>query len=157
VRPGGSGGTLSNSAVSDVQAHQPALQFPARKFGVPGRDSAICFRRKHSGVSKHTEGWCSARGGGGGGMNSEVYAEFLRALGHSAPKARPAFWFDPFPGTRLAFPSHQAIAPDQDELRLLFRRAGLLRSLPNSGGAPSHYIACSDPHYGLPSLERKAR
>ncbi len=90
-------------------------------------------------------------------VSIDVYADFLRAIGHSVIQTASAFWFDVHSHSFLAFPYHHSIEPAKDELKELFRSAVMLRYVSKSSGVESYYIACDQKPYTLNSLTSKAR
>lgn len=90
-------------------------------------------------------------------MNSEVYASYLRAIGHKVIQTDSAYWYDVYPRTFLAFPYQRPIDPGAAEKRELFRSALMLRFVAAAGGVDSYYIACDQKPYGLATLSSKAR
>ncbi len=90
-------------------------------------------------------------------MNADVYAEFLKTLGHKVIRTESAYWFDVYPRTFLAFPHHLAIQPSTNELKALFKSALMLRFVSISTGTDSYYIACDQKPYTLETLTSKAR
>lgn len=87
----------------------------------------------------------------------DVYADFLKAIGHAVIQTTSAYWFDVHSHCFLAFPYHHSIDPAKDELKELFRSAMMLRYVSKSSGVKSYCIACDQKPYTLESLTSKAR
>jgi len=90
-------------------------------------------------------------------MNCDIYASFLRAIGHKVIRTESAYWFDVYPRTYLAFPYQRPIEPSAAELKELFRKAMMLRFAAKSGGVDSYYVACDEKPYSFATLSSKAR
>ncbi|GLH71159.1 hypothetical protein GETHPA_26920 [Geothrix rubra] len=95
-------------------------------------------------------------------MTPEVFAEWLRRLGHRVVRTQSSYWFDQGPRVFQAFPYHWIIQPSEEELRefLLAERAiGLRYSTPLDAeeGSCSYHILYERPDYGLQDVEPSVR
>lgn len=90
-------------------------------------------------------------------MNAEVYADFLRRIGHKVVRTHSAYWFNTFRGSLIAFPYHRPISPSNDELKQLSRKAVLLRFVSETVGEESYYMACDQKPFTLGALTSKSR
>jgi ribosomal protein S18 acetylase RimI-like enzyme len=95
-------------------------------------------------------------------MTPEVFAEWLRRLGHRVVRTQSSYWFDQGPRVFQAFPYHWVIRPSEEELRefLLQERAiGLRYSTPLEAeeGSCSYHIVYERPAYGFPDVDPSVR
>jgi len=99
-------------------------------------------------------------------MTPEVFAEWLRRLGHRVVRTRSTYWFDQGPRVFQAFPYHWIIQPTEDELRAFLceeKAIGLRYSTPLDAGegSCSYHVVCERSTYGLkdvdPSVRSKVR
>ena len=90
-------------------------------------------------------------------MTAEIYAEYLRHLGHKVLRTASAYWFDAAPRVFSAFPFHAEIAPTGDELSRVFKQAWCVRFLSKNDGRDSYYYACADKTYDVAQLGQKTR
>jgi hypothetical protein len=94
-------------------------------------------------------------------MNAEVFAEWLRCQGHKVYKTRCSYWFDAAPRVLQAFPYHWLITPDDEEIRALMLKKGIIAmrySAPPdySKGKMSYHIVLNK-CYDLHSVKHQAR
>lgn len=95
-------------------------------------------------------------------MNAEVFSEWLRRQGHRVLCTPGAYWFDAGFRAYQAFPFHNLIQPDEQELSYLLRRHGALAlryfSPPGNGrGCPSYHVVYDGAAYSLDTLDRRTR
>jgi hypothetical protein len=95
-------------------------------------------------------------------MTPEMYAEWLREVGHRVAKSESSFWFDQGPHAFQAFPYHWLLTPSEDEIQELMRKnhmVALRYSAPEGSyrAVKSYHIVCRDRSYGLGSLPRQSR
>ena len=95
-------------------------------------------------------------------MNPEVFAEWLRRLGHRVVRTESSYWFDQGPRVFQAFPYHWIIEPTEAELRTFLREQraiGLRYSTPLEApeGSCSYHIVYDRPGYGLQDVEASVR
>lgn len=99
-------------------------------------------------------------------MTPEVFAEWLRRLGHRVVHTESSYWFDQGPRVFQSFPYHWVLQPSEEELREFLREQraiGLRYSTPLDAaeGSCSYHIVYERPTYGLgdvePSIRSKVR
>lgn len=95
-------------------------------------------------------------------MNPEVFAEWLRRMGHRVVRTRSSYWFDAGPRVFQAFPYHWIIQPTEEELRefLCEQNAIALRySTPIDAdvGACSYHIVYERSTYDLQDVDSSVR
>jgi hypothetical protein len=95
-------------------------------------------------------------------MNAKVFAEWMRRQDHQVIRTASGHWAQVGPRTYQAFPFHNLIAPDDDELDQLLlehRAIGLRYSMPWNGtqGVASYHVVYSGESYALGDLSKKAR
>jgi GNAT superfamily N-acetyltransferase len=99
-------------------------------------------------------------------MTPEVFAEWLRRMGHRVVRTRSTYWFDAGPRVFQAFPYHWVIQPTEDELReFLYKEnaIGLRYSTPLEAeeGSCSYHVVYERATYELkdvnPSIRAKVR
>jgi len=95
-------------------------------------------------------------------MTPEVFAEWLRRLGHRVIRTRSSYWFDAGPRVYQAFPYHWIIQPEEEELLELLSKEnaiGLRYSTPIEAevGACSYHIVYEHAGYELGDVDSSVR
>jgi hypothetical protein len=94
-------------------------------------------------------------------LNSQSYAEFLRALGHRVVPVGDFAWYDANPFFYLSAPPHRMYQPTQEQLRAALRTLpclGVRFAAPLEGeGKLSYQIVCSARDYSLEKLSGNTR
>ena len=99
-------------------------------------------------------------------MTPEVFAEWLRRMGHRVVRTRSTYWVDAGPRVFQAFPYHWVIQPTEDELRKFQYKEnviGLRYSTPLEAekGSCSYHVVYERATYELkdvdPSIRAKVR
>ena len=95
-------------------------------------------------------------------MTADNFAEWLRRQGHHVVRSASSYWYNQGPRVYQAFPYHQLIAPDEDELRALLVRERMLGArfstdLDAHLGAVSYHVVCRSTLGRLENIPRKAR
>lgn len=95
-------------------------------------------------------------------LTPEIFAEWLRRMGHRVVRTRSSYWFDLGPRLLQAFPYHCVIQPSESELMQLLRgenALGLRYSTPIEApqGACSYHIVSEHASYTLQDVESSVR
>lgn len=94
-------------------------------------------------------------------MDSQSYADFLRALGHHVVPVGDFSWYDANRFFYLSAPPHRTYAPTAEQLRAALRSfpcLGVRFAAPLEGeGKLSYQIACSERDYSLEKLSGNTR
>ena len=94
-------------------------------------------------------------------MDSQRYAEFLRALGHRVVSVGDFSWYDANRFFFLSAPPHRTYAPSAEQLSAALQTLpclGVRFAAPLEGeGKLSYQIVCSDRNYGLEKLSGNTR
>jgi hypothetical protein len=94
-------------------------------------------------------------------MNPDTFAEWLRRQGHRIYHTESTYWYDAGPRVLQAFPYHWVIQPNEQELRRLMVRKGILSlrystPLEAPEGMASYHVVLHNP-YTLEMLRAQAR
>jgi hypothetical protein len=94
-------------------------------------------------------------------LNSQSYAEFLRALGHRVVSVGDFSWYDANRFFYLSAPPHRTYQPTAEQLRAALRTPpclGVRFAAPlEAEGKLSYQIVCSEREYGLERLSGNTR
>ena len=94
-------------------------------------------------------------------MDSQNYAEFLRALGHRVVSVGSFSWYDASRFFYLSAPPHRTYEPTAEQLRAALRLlpcVGVRYAAPlESEGKLSYQIACAERDYSLDKLSGNTR
>lgn len=95
-------------------------------------------------------------------MNVEIFAEWLRGIGHRVIQSDTSYWYDQGPSVFQAFPYHWEICPTENELSKLFSEyhaVGLRYSTPlrSAYGAISYHTIMNKSTYQIDDLGKKTR
>lgn len=95
-------------------------------------------------------------------MTPEVFAEWLRRLGHRVVRTKSSYWFNKGPRVFQAFPYHWVIEPSEDELLEFMsqeKAIGLRYSTPLDAevGSCSYHVVYDRPTYDLKNVESSIR
>jgi hypothetical protein len=94
-------------------------------------------------------------------MNAEVFAEWLKLQGHKVYRTKSSYWYDAAPHVLQAFPYHWLIDPENDEIKFLMLKKGIVAlrysaPLGHHEGKVSYHIVQSK-CYDMQMLKSKAR
>ena len=94
-------------------------------------------------------------------MNAEIFAEWMRRQGHQVYRTASSYWYEAGPRVFQAFPYHWLITPDEQEIRELLMRHGIVAvrySAPLNFpvGMASYHVVQRKP-YELEMLKSQAR
>jgi len=94
-------------------------------------------------------------------LDSQSYAEFLRALGHRVVSVGSFSWYDANRFFYLSAPPHRTYEPTAEQLRAALRTLpclGVRYAAPLEGeGKLSYQIVCAESDYGLDKLSGNTR